>query len=279
MENVLEGTSDPSVDVDTLLEEKDDDDDDDAVTLSESSPKNCDDNHLSRKKCDDTKEDLVDIELDDNSFSSSEEDEEEEMEEEWLPSIDKKSKKRKHIIASHQPTALSGVALGTDFSLNGGPSSLSAVPQQYKVMLDTSSPETKAIFDTWSPSVPFQWLACRYSKRTKMGYFGKCWDMVRIISEELGYTVAEYLNFRGWGFHRSLSKNNQPCLRYHRFEICMKQMPQEIVEVDKRGALSRHFAAMITSLFHVLKDAHQRVPSSIPRKFEDDFSTPARFGW
>ena len=111
-----------------------------------------------------------------------------------------------------------------------------------------------------------------------MGYFGKCWDMVRIISEELGYTVAEYLNFRGWGFHRSLSKNNQPCLRYHRFEICMKQMPQEIVEVDKRGALSRHFAAMITSLFHVLKDAHQRVPSSIPRKFEDDFSTPARFG-
>ena len=37
--------------------------------------------------------------------------------------------------------------------------------------------------------------------------------MVCIIAEELGYTVAEYLNFHGWGVHRS-QKKNQPCLHY-----------------------------------------------------------------
>ena len=250
--------------------------DDRKSLTTKSSHKNSDDNKYESKECDDdelaTKEDNnndkdgVESESEDNELSSDE-DKEEETEEEWLSPIDKKSKKRKHFIASHQPTK-AGIALGTDFSLHGGLSSLDTIPQQYKFLLDTSSPETKAIFDTWSHSVPFQWLACRY--------FGQSWDMVRIISEELGYTVAEYLNFRGWGFHHS-QKNNQPCLRYHRFEMCMQEM-QEQVEVNKGGALSRHFTSMISSLFHVLKDTHRRVPSSIPRTFEDDFWTPARFG-
>ena len=99
------------------------------------------------------------------SESSSDEDEVEETEEEWLPAIDKNSKKGKYSLASHQPTKV-GVALGTNFLLD-------TIPQQYKILLDTLSPKTKAIFDTWTPSVPFQWLACRYSKRVKMGYFGQ----------------------------------------------------------------------------------------------------------
>ena len=90
------------------------------------------------------------------------------------------------------------VTVGTDFD-----TSKNFVADSYKVLLDSSSAETRAFFDNWSPSLPFQWLACRFSKSAKRGYFTNSLDVIMIISEELGYTATEFLNIRGWSFHRS----------------------------------------------------------------------------
>ena len=234
----------PGVSIVTQLEgggdESADDDDGEPTVLESTHNKSGEDNKDEIKVCEDTelatKEDNKNDMGDEvesgpgDSELSSDDDEEEEMEK-WLPPTNKNSKKCKYSKASQQPTKV-GVALSTDFSLDGGLSPLDTIPQLYKILMDTLSPGTQAIFDTWTPCVPFQWLASRYSKREKVGYFRQsCWDMVRIISEELGYTVTEYLNFRSWGFHRS-QKNNQPCLPYHCFESCMKDN-QEQVEVNK----------------------------------------------
>ena len=99
------------------------------------------------------------------------------------------------------------VTVGTDFD-----TSKNFVADSYKVLLDSSSAETKAFFDNWSPSVPFQWLACRFSKSAKRGYFTNSLDVVMIILEELGYTAPEFLNICGWSFHWS-KLDGTPTLR------------------------------------------------------------------
>jgi hypothetical protein len=87
------------------------------------------------------------------------------------------------------------------------------VSNHFKVLLESSSDETKTVFNKWAPSVSFQWLALRYSRPMKSNYFEDCWDTVPIISEELGYSIKEFLDFRGWSFHRG--KDATPSMRYH----------------------------------------------------------------
>jgi hypothetical protein len=75
------------------------------------------------------------------------------------------------------------VTLGINFNKE-------AVASRYKILLQSSSDETKAVFNEQAPSVPFQWLACRYSRHMKRNYFTDSRDIVCIISEELGYNTT-----------------------------------------------------------------------------------------
>ena len=204
-------------------------------------------------------DDSLDSQVSSPSSSSSESSDEDE----YVP-----PEKRRKSNSTSTAQRLS-VTVGTDFD-----TSKNFVADSYKVLLDSSSAETKAFFDNWSPSVPFQWLACRFSKSAKRGYFTNSLDVVMIISEELGYTATEFLNIRGWSFHRS-KLDGTPTLRYHRFDSCLKHQPN--VDAEKRDALTRHFNSMLAGLFVILKDAYAKFPSSSTQPFEKDFSTHLAF--
>lgn len=157
------------------------------------------------------------------------------------------------------------VTLGLDFEDE-------SASHGYKVLMDSSSDSTKALLNSWTPSVPFQWLASRFVRRRKSNYFLDSWDIVRVTARELGYDVVEFLNFRGWAFHRS-SKDQSPHLRYHRFHKCVDKS----TTLENKKGLIHHFNAMLVSLFSLLKDAYERFPSSSLRNFEKDYSTQASF--
>ena len=108
------------------------DDDDAEPTVLESTHNKSGDNKDEIKDCEDTElatkqdnkidmGDEVESEPEDSELSSDD-DEQEEMEEWFPPTNNENSKKDKYSNASHQPTKV-GVALGTDFSLDGGFSS------------------------------------------------------------------------------------------------------------------------------------------------------------
>jgi hypothetical protein len=163
------------------------------------------------------------------------------------------------------------VTLGLDFECN---TRKEKIVSDYKVLLDLSSAKTRGALDQYTPSIPFQLLACRLQPTaTKRNYFLQSWDVVRVISNELGYSVTEFLNYRGWSFHRD--KALKPHLRYHRFEYCMTHNKDQ--PLNKKEGLIRHFNAMIVNLWLVLKDAYQKIPSSKLRSFEKDFSSEEAF--
>jgi hypothetical protein len=106
----------------------------------------------------------------------------------YLPPKEEKSKKRKAV-----GSARLSVTLGTNFDdeldatnetgvvdLDESEAGSTNVTHLYKVLLDSSTAETKAVFDTWQPTVAFQWLACRFAKKVKRGFFTHSWDIVRI---------------------------------------------------------------------------------------------------
>jgi hypothetical protein len=183
---------------------------------------------------------------DDDNDHSSLDSSDEEADEEYHPPQEEQRKKRKAV-----GSARLSVTLGTNFDEKDVDSSESEygptdTTHLYKVLLDSSTDETKAIFDNWQPTVAFQWLACRFAKKVKRGFFTHSWDIVRIISEELGYTVTSFLEFRGWAFYRD-KKDNSPCLRYHRFSDCVEHL-----EYEKKEALNLHFNSMLAGLFGIL---------------------------
>jgi hypothetical protein len=207
----------------------------------------------------------------DDDLSSSSEDEDQE---DYAPSDSGgSSNDRKRKSTSSSDTQRLLVTLGLNFDPDHDTANKDDISHRYKVLLDSSSAETRAFFNDWTPSVPFQWLACRYVKRIKRGYFTNSWDIVRIISEELGYTVTEFLDFRGWSFHRS-KKDASHCLRYHRFVDCVNRSK---VDPEKKMALTLHFNAMLDGLWQILRDAHDKFPSSLSRTFTKDFSTARGF--
>jgi hypothetical protein len=101
--------------------------------------------------------------------------------------------------------------------------------------MDSSTDETKAVFDNGNQLLPFTVAGLSFAKKVKRG-----WDIVRIISEELGsYKVTSFLEF----FHRD-KKDNSPCVEHLEY-------------YEKKEALNLHFNLMLAGLFGILKDAYQ----------------------
>jgi hypothetical protein len=170
-------------------------------------------------------------------------------------------RKRKEVSINMQRVS---VTLGLDFNMD-------VVAADYKVLMDSASEKTKGLLNDWKPSVPFQWLACRFSRPTKRNFFHDSWDIVKVTAEELGYTVLQFLDFRGWAFHRD-RKSQAPHLRYHRFQKCVERS-----KLDNKTTLIHHFNDMLASLWTILKDAYEKFPSSQIRNFERDYSTKESF--
>jgi hypothetical protein len=101
----------------------------------------------------------------DNDFDSTPSSSSDEDDEEEYVCLDGDNRKRKS--SSTQIQRLS-VTVGLNFDDENDHADIS---NQYKVLLDSSTDKTRAIFNDWAPSVPFQWLACRFTKRVKRGYF------------------------------------------------------------------------------------------------------------
>jgi hypothetical protein len=118
---------------------------------------------------------------DDDLSSSSEEDDQEDYAPSDSGGSSTGTRKRKSTSSSANHQRLL-VTLGLNFDPDHDAVNKDDISHRYKVLLDSSSAETQAIFNDWTPSVPFQWLACRYVKRVKRGYFTNSWDIVRYSS-------------------------------------------------------------------------------------------------
>lgn len=106
------------------------------------------------------------------------------------------------------------------------------------------------------PKCSFQWLACRYSRPMKRNYFFCPWDIACIMSQELGYSVTEFLDLHGWSLHQD--KNANPKLCYHQFS---SSVTHSKLDFSKKEVLTRHFHGMIACLWGIRKDAYLQFPS------------------
>jgi hypothetical protein len=71
------------------------------------------------------------------------------------------NKKRKSKVSMQQILIIIGMSFDSRNSDDDNKSDIT-VPHQYKVLLDSSTKETRAFFNDWTHIVPFQWLSACY---------------------------------------------------------------------------------------------------------------------